>query len=111
MKRVREAKKAGFFRSAPSCKKLISRYRRRLGYKFHIDDETLDEIQQSASNGDIMREVEGRSPLSVAAGLVYYHIHNKGSLVTQEQLSKFFAVSSVSVRQFLAEYRQLLFNF
>lgn len=108
MRYVREAKKAGFFKSAPSAEKLISRYRRRLGHKFHIDDETLDEIQQSTSNGNVMREVEGRSPLSVAAGLVYYHIHKKRSLVTQEQLSEFFGVSTVSMRQFLAEYRQFL---
>ena len=105
MKNVNDAKKEGFFRAGPSCEKIISKFRNRLAYKFNLDKETLDKIQELEKTERIAKKIAGKNPFVVAAGFCYLTIRKKGLFVTQEQLANFFGISEVSLRNFWAPYR------
>jgi len=102
-KYVREAKKAGFFRTGPRCEKIIAKYRNRIIYKFSLDVKTLDEIQELEKTERM--NTAGKNPFVVAAGFCYLIIRKKGLLVSQKQLADFFGVSELSVRNFWTPYR------
>jgi len=108
MKHVRGAKLAGFFGRAPSCEEIIAKYRRRMGFKFKIDDETLNRIHLLAGDPDIKKKTAGRSPLVVAASLTYVCTQKERLDVTQKQLSRFFGITEVGLRKFLGDNRDYL---
>ncbi len=106
MKHVRKAKVARLFPRGPDCPTLIKKYRNRMVYKFHFEDEILDEIQELANKEGRTSKVVGKSPFVAAAGLTYVVVKRHNLLVSQKQLANFFGISELSIRHFWYPFKE-----
>jgi len=105
-KNVRKAKLARLFPRGPDCPKLIKKYRNRMAYKFHFEDEMLDELQELANKEGMISKIGGKNPFVAAAGLTYVVVRRHNLLTSQKQLADFFGISDLSVRNFWYPFRE-----